>query len=173
MKPDPAPSTALTAPSAQTPSVWDDVRLQRLWLAAQRREWRSLAVIGAGPGVPTIEVAELLAQLAWRYRGEPSAVIDLRDLSLRLVDYHVREVRAQVDAGGRVLVALRSIFENPTAAPIAREVDAVVLCLRLGQTEFKAADQTVAEVGRDRILGSILVSGGARSTPAPNGAPRP
>jgi hypothetical protein len=137
--------------------VWDDVRLQKLWLATQKRGWRSLAILSAGRGVETIHVAEILAELVWRYRGQPSSVCDLRDLSMRLVEYQVREVQAQTDAGARVLIALRSIFENPTAAPIARQADAIILCIRLAKTELKAAEQTLAEVGREHVIGSIIL----------------
>jgi hypothetical protein len=144
--------------------------MQKLWLAAQRREWRSLAVLGAAKTVDTLPIAELLAQLAWRYRGQPSTVCDLRDLSMRLVDYQVGEVHAQVQAGLRVLIALRSISENPTAAVVARESDAVVLCIAMGTTEFKAAQKAIAEIGRQRIVGSIIVRPRKRTgSPATNG----
>jgi len=158
VKADPAPSTALVSlgpPDGR--NGWDDVRLQKLWLRVERREWGSLAVLGASESLETIQVAELLAQLAWRYRGQPSSVCDLRDLSMRLVDYGVQEIRAQVDAGTRLVVALRSIFENPTAAPIAKQTDAVLLCIALGETDFRAAEETIAAVGRDRVLGSLIL----------------
>jgi hypothetical protein len=153
-----APSQALALPPEQ-PKYWEDVRLQKLWLATQRRDWRSLAVMAASKNVETLPIAEMLAQIAWCYRGQPSCVFDLRDLSLRLAEYQVREAQAQVEAGARVLVALRSIAENPTALLIAREMDAVVLCIQLGKTELKAAAQAIAEIGRDRVLGTILVRG--------------
>ncbi len=158
MKPDPAPSTALAAlrpPDA--PQLWDDVRLQKLWLGVEKREWRSLAVLGASPSVETIHIAELLAQLAWRYRGQPSGVCDLRDLSMRLIDYQVQEMHDQLSAGTRLVVALRSMFDNPTAIPMAKQTDAVLLCIALGETNFKAAEETIAAVGRDRVLGSIVL----------------
>jgi hypothetical protein len=163
---DPASSTALAVHPGAGPNVWDDVRLQRLWLAVERREWRSLAVLGASDSVDTIRLAELLAQLAWRYRGQPSGVCDLRDLSMRLVDYEVREMQAQMDEGTRLVVALRSIFENPTAGPVARQADAVILCISLGETKFKAAEETILAVGRDRVIGSIVL------TPRLPGSPR-
>jgi hypothetical protein len=137
--------------------AWDDAKLQKLWLATQRREWRSLAVLAASKGVDTLPIAETLAHIAWAYRGQPSCVFDLRDLSLRLADYQMREVVAQADAGARVLISLRSTAENPTAIPLARHADAVVLCIALGETRLKLAEDAIAEVGRDRILGSILV----------------
>ncbi|HLK37273.1 MAG TPA: hypothetical protein VKU41_11015 [Polyangiaceae bacterium] len=158
MKADPGHSTALVAVTPpELPNVRDDLRLQKLWLGLERRSWRSLAVLGASAGVETYEISELLAQLAWRYRGQPSSVCDLRDLGMRLVDYEIAEIGRQLEAGLRLIVALRSIFENPTAAPIARNVDAVLVCVALGDTRFKAAEETIAAVGRDRVVGSIVL----------------
>ena len=93
-------------------------------------------------------------------------VCDLRDLSMRLIDYHIREVHEHADTGARVVIALRSIFENPTAAPVARDADAVVLCVSLGKTTFRSAEQTIKEIGRERILGSIILG-----TNRKNGSP--
>jgi hypothetical protein len=162
-----------TLGASNAASVWDDVRLQRLWLSTQRREWRSLAIIGATKEVDTLWVAEMIAKLAWSYRGAPSCVFDLRDLSLRLVAHHEQDVATQVREGQTVTIALRSIFENPTAVPMARSADAVLLCLRLGVTDLKAAEQTIAEVGRDRLIGAIVVreaqGQSATTTPAKTG----
>jgi len=156
---NPPPSAALVVAAPPTPNVWEDARLQKLWLATQRREWRSLAVIGAGEGVETLKVSEMLAQIAWAYRGQPSCVFDLRDLSLRLADYQMREVQTQVEAGVRALLALRSTSENPTAIPLARLADGVVLCIDLAKTRFDEAERTIGEIGRDRVLGAIVVRG--------------
>jgi hypothetical protein len=146
-----------TVGPANANSVWDDVRLQKLWLSTQQREWRSLAVIGAGKEIDTLWLAELIAKLAWSYRGTPSCVFDFRDMSLRLADHHEQNVAAQVRDGQTVTIALRSIFENPTAVPMARAADAVLLCVGLGTTDLKVAEQTISEIGRDRIIGSIVV----------------
>lgn len=156
-------SSALALAPGGSPSVWEDVRLQKLWLATQRRDWRSLAVIAASKGLDTLPIAEMLAHIAWAYRGQPSCVFDLRDLGLRLAEYQVREIQSQAEAGVRVLIALRSTAENPTTIPVAHEADAVVLCVDLGATTFKTAERTIAEIGRDKILGSIVL----RKRPAP------
>jgi hypothetical protein len=170
VKPNPASSTALVASRPRdVPQLWDDVRLQKLWLGVEKREWRSLAVLGASQFVETIQIAELLAQLAWRYRGQPSGVCDLRDLSMRLIDYQVQEMRAQIDSGTRLVVSLRSMFENPTATAIAKQTDAVLLCIVLGETNFKAAEATIAAVGRDRVLGSIVLRRRSRKPSRANG----
>jgi hypothetical protein len=135
----------------------DNVQLQKLWLATQRREWRSLAVLATSPSVDTMELAELLAKLAWWYRGQPSCIFDFRDLSMRLVDYHQRDVKAQVETGVCVFIALRSTVENPAAIPIARSADAAVLGIELGKSDMKIAERTISEIGRERVLGAIVV----------------
>jgi hypothetical protein len=146
-------------PAGASPArnAFDEVRFQKLWLATQKRHWRSLAIIGASEAMETLEVADMLAKIAWWYRGEPSCVIDLRDASLRLVEFQVQELMSQVQAGQRVIVALRSTIENPTAVPLARAADAVILCVKLGETALKVAEKTIDEIGRDRVLGCIVV----------------
>lgn len=171
MKSDPIPpSDPLGLRPQGLPNVWDDMTLQKLWLATQRRSWRSLAVVGAGKHLDTLWIAELIAKLAWGYRGQPSCVFDLRDLRLRLVEYHEREVAAQVNIGQCVVIALRSVFENPTTVPMARSADAIVLCVALGRTGFKEAEQTLEEIGRDRVIGSIVTRSRRAVTPAGKGA---
>jgi hypothetical protein len=165
----PNPATAPTAPGAASTALalrepdalapTEDVRLQKLWLASQRREWHSLAVLGTNEHVDTMRIAELFAKLSWSYTGTPSCVLDLRDLSMRLVEYQQQEIRSQVDAGACVVVALSSTSHNPTAIPIARAVDAVILCIDLGNASMKAAERTIEEVGRDRVLGAIVLRG--------------
>jgi hypothetical protein len=166
--PVPAPPSSIvpSKPAGET-SVWDDVRLQNLWLSMEKKQWRSLAVVAAGKSIETLRIAELIAELAWRYRGQPSSVSDLRDLRIRLLEYEVQEIQNQVERGTRIVVALRSIFENPTAAQIAKETDAVLLCIALGETNFKAAEETIDAIGRDRVLGSIVLRPRKSSVPPP------
>lgn len=167
MKSNRAPDGAMVVRRThEASSLWDDVRLQKLWLGVERRGWRSLAVLAASHEVDTLLVSELLAQLAWRYRGQPSTVCDLRDLSMRLVEYQVRELQGQIDAGTRVVISLRSLFDNPTAALVARNADAVILCLGLGTTLFKAAEHTIDEIGRERLVGAILMREPSKSKQA-------
>jgi hypothetical protein len=134
----------------------DDVALQKLWLATQRREWRSLAVVSTGAEVNTLAVANLLAKIAWSYRGHPTAVLDFRDLTLRMVEHQIRELNDQL-AHERVIIALRSVAENPTTIAVASMTDAAVLCMQLGKSDMRAASTTLNEIGRQKFLGSILV----------------
>lgn len=100
----------------------------------------------------------MLAKLAWWYRGQPSSVADFRDLSLRLVEYQLADVASQLErAPITIVVALRSIFENPTVVPVARAVDAAVLCVQIGVTKISDSRKTVEAIGRDRFLGTIII----------------
>jgi hypothetical protein len=158
--PPPQPGALVPRPRSAAPQS-DDITLQRLWLAMIRREWRSLAVIGGSKGLPTIEVANLMAQMAWWYRGESSCVFDFRDVGLRLVDHQIQtlQYQMQTEQGDRAIIALRSVFENPTAVPFAQAVDAVVLCVGIGATDMASAEKTIVDIGRERFLGSIIIDG--------------
>jgi hypothetical protein len=160
------PTEALSVPG-NLPPQWEDPGLQKVWLAAQRREWQSLAIMAVSESVQTLPIAQTLAQIAWCYRGQPACAFDLRDVSLRLADYQIREVHELVASGTRVLVALRSAAENPTAVLVAREADAVVLCIALGESELVAAASAIADIGRERILGTIVIHGAARKKSRP------
>jgi hypothetical protein len=159
---DPPSSTArkedALVVAAKAPPLADDPKTQSLWIALQRRPWRSLAVVAASKGIGTLKVANDLAKIAWWYTGQPTCVFDMRDLSLRLLEHQLRDMGGQLKGGERVFIALRSSAENPTAVPLARAADLAVLCVRLGATDAKSAERTLDAVGRDRFIGTILVS---------------
>jgi hypothetical protein len=154
-------------------SLADDVRMQQLWLALQKRQWRSLAVISANKGVDSLAAANRLAKIAWWYTGVPTCVFDMRDLSLRLLEHQLRDMAGQLQGGERIFIALRSTSENPTAAPLAQAADAAVLCVELGQTDVKAARRTIDVVGRERFIGTLLVPKDERSDKLTNFEPPP
>ncbi|HEX8790754.1 MAG TPA: hypothetical protein VF765_07365 [Polyangiaceae bacterium] len=168
-------SSALVARAAAIPSAVDDVRMQHLWLSLQQRSWRSLAVLPATKGIDTLPAANKLAKIAWWYTGQPACVLDMRDLSLRLLEHQIRDMAAQLQGGERVLVALRGVSENPTAIPLAMAADAAVLCVELGKTDVKGAKRTLAAIGRERFLGAVLVSPGREDAlePVPHGPADP
>ncbi len=153
----PESASALVVRAAGVPHFWDDLRLQQLWISLQQRAWRSLALVSAGEGVSTLEAANVLAKIAWAYSGEPTCVFDMRDLTLRLLEHQLRDMATQLEGGERIFIPLRSTTENPTAVPLARAADAIVLCVTLGETTAKAAARTVEAIGRERFIGTILL----------------
>ncbi len=133
-----------------------ELELQNLWLALQKKTWRVLAVVPAMRQIASPDVANAIAEVAWQYRGEPTVVLDLRDITLRLVDYHKKEIEEHVKKGECVIVALASIDQNMTTIALAQNADAAVLVVRLGETPMKASVRAVEEIGHDKFVGTIL-----------------
>ncbi len=130
----------------------DAVAWEKIWLATQRRPWRSLAVIPAGPGAFTLGVARALADVGSRHLGLPVRVTDATGVTLSRLEASLSELRAR-----RGIVALGPVLERPASLALARAADAVVLCLVLGESAISGAQQTIDEVGRERFLGSVLL----------------
>lgn len=134
-----------------------DVELQKLWIALQRRTWRVLAVVPATRELSSLAAANVLAEIAWRYRGEPTVVVDMREVGLRLVDYQTKEVTAQVEQGNAVILALPAPAQNAAAIPLARFADAAVLLVQLGHTSIAAAERAIEEIGHEKFAGTLVV----------------
>jgi len=153
---------------AETP--WDRADWQRLWLGVQRHPWRTLAVVAGDRRLSTYEVASLIAALG-RQHGEPIGVADVRDVSPSRASAVIELVSEMVAGGERVVFATRSVDDNLATIPIARFADRVLLCVSLGSTCLELVEQTVALVGKERFLGSLLLE--APPLPAPTRAPSP
>lgn len=140
--------------------AWNDPSWQKIWLAIQGKEWRSLAIVPGSRGVSTLEFAQILVDVGWQHRGLPIGLADLRNITLPYIDSVIDEVRNHVYNGERVLIALRSVFENPATVPIAQWADGALLCVSLGNTKITGAEQTLEQVGKGRFLGSVIVRSG-------------
>ena len=106
--------------------------------------------------IESLDIASAIAEVAWQYRGEPTVVLDLREITMRLVDYHRKEIDEHVQKGENVIVALASIQQNPTTIALAKNADTSVLVVRLGETSMKSAVKTVDEIGHDKFAGTII-----------------
>lgn len=138
-------------------SVIDDVTLQRLWLALEKRTWRALAVVPATSEVAALDVANVLGEVAWHYRGTPALVLDLRDVNLRLIEHHKEEIASHVERGDTVILALSAIKQNPAAVAIARAAHVALLAVKLRASSMRDAAATIEEIGRDMFAGTVLV----------------
>ncbi len=135
----------------------NDVQLQKLWIALQKKSWRVLAVVPATREISSLAAANVLAEVAWRYRGDPTTVLDLREVGLRLVEYQTKEIAAQVEQGNAVIIALSSVAQNASSISLAHFADAAVLLVRFHETSIEAAEQTLAEIGADKFCGTLVV----------------
>lgn len=149
----------------------NDVALQKLWIALQKKPWKVLAVVPAAREISSLGAANVLAEVAWRFRGEPTVVVDMRDVGLRLVDYQTKEVAAQVEQGNAVILALPSVAQNASAIPLARFADTAVLLVRYGETTMAAAELAVEEIGLEKFSGTLVVRSSEKEKPSEAPAP--
>lgn len=130
---------------------------QRLWLSAQHTPWRSLALIPIGDGVFTPPLAGLLARVGREHRGEPLIPLDATRVSLSDVEAEIAALGERTRRGERVILALPSLLSHPPGLELARASDAAILCVALGSSSITDCVQVIEDVGRDHILGSIIV----------------
>jgi hypothetical protein len=168
---DPTSSPDVSVLGGQ-PGSWDRADWQRIWLATQSRDWRTLALVPASDEVSTIEFAHLITVIGLRQRGESIGVADLRQVELPRARAHLEMVKWHVSQGERIVIALRSCLENLATIPLARAADCAILCVALGSTRIAQAEQTVEQIGKERFLGSVLVRTTAEANGARTKAPR-
>ncbi len=134
---------------------------QRVWLEAEALAWRSLAFIPTYEG-SSLDLVHGLAAVAWQQRGHSVVVADIRTISLPALSAVRDELRHRIARGERVLIASRSLRENPVATTIAREADGAVLCVAIGKTRSKTVTRAIEEIGKNRIIGTISLKSGGR-----------
>jgi hypothetical protein len=59
-----------------------------------------------------------------------------------------------------IIIAIEAVAENPLILPLALAADAVLLCVEMGRTRLEDARHTVELIGRDRIIGTVLLQAG-------------
>jgi hypothetical protein len=164
--PDP-PSTPAPDPDAtrDEASPDDDATLvqssvfawQRVWLATQRRKWRSLAVIPAGGPVATLRVARALVGVGSCHLGSRIRVVDATAIRLAELGACLRGLTDPKESRGPMILALGPVLESPASLALAQAADAAVLCLVLGESSIAEAERTIEEVGRARFVGSLVL----------------
>ena len=170
----PPPSNARNVSSAPPPKpaeapggiTWegganpaDDVEWQKLWLAIQRKNWRSLAVVPAGDDIDTVRIAQALAVLAWHHLGKTIKVFDVTHLALSDLERRLSDMSSRVARGESIICAFGLVTHSPASLTLARATDAALLCVLLGDSRIDVAEATIAEVGAERFLGSVVLDG--------------
>jgi hypothetical protein len=140
-------------------ATWHDPEWQRLWLAVESKEWRSLALVPAGEGASpsfALQIAITLSRTGMVHLGTPVQVADGTRVGLNQLNAFIGEVRRCTSNGDRLLVALPPLGTSPITAAIAQSADAAVLCVLLGSMSSSAAKRTLKAVGASRFLGSAI-----------------
>jgi hypothetical protein len=161
-----APSSALALPVPPA-EPWRQEDWQRLWLSVQARKWGALAVVPASPGGPpdfALNVAVTLARTGMMHLGVPIQVADGTHIQLSNVAPFIDEVWRYREGGHLMLVALGAMKESPVSASVAQSLDAALLCVLMDKMSWSEARQTVAKIGRERFVGSVLFHSSELST---------
>lgn len=165
MKP---PENALVR--AEPIEPWRDPEWQRLWLSVQSKPWSSLAIVPAADGGPldfTLRIAVTLARTGMVHLGSPVQVADATKVPLAYLTQFLEEVQRCTRAGDRILVALAPLAKNPVTLSIAQATDAAVLCVLFDRMSSAETKKTVAKVGFNRFVGSVIFRGTPSVTDLP------
>ena len=132
-------------------------RFQELWPRLADGGWSSLAVVPADPGGNAVAIARALAEVGTRLGEAPVVAV-----AAEALDYaSARDLlELQRRAGSAQLVlALPPVLVEPLGLAVAREADAVLLTVVRGRTRLADVRRTVELLGRERLVGCVLVGG--------------
>jgi hypothetical protein len=129
--------------------------VQRLWFAALRRDWSSLAVLPAHPEGSADGVAQALAKVARLHKDEGVKLISARGADLSATSRLIIDMTTHVATGGLCILVLDSVLTNPAGIPLALAADAALLCVELGEADTDSARRTVDLIGASRFVGAV------------------
>ncbi len=167
MSSKPNHETTLALPDPRL-EPWRDPEWQRLWLALQVRPWRSLALVPAASGAPkdfALRIALILSRTGMVHLGRPIQVADATNVPLAYLTQLMDEVSHCTKDGDVILVALAPAGGNPVTVPIARAMDAAILCVLLERMSSSEMKKTVAQIGANRFVGSSIFRADDRLDP--------
>jgi hypothetical protein len=132
--------------------------LHELWFASRRRDWKSLVVVPASPGRSALPIAQALGEVGGLIRMRPVQVVSAQGMDLPGIATLVMDMTLPPGTDRAIIVAIEAVVDNPLVLPVALSADAVLLCVQLGATEITAARHTIELIGRDRVIGCVLIS---------------
>jgi hypothetical protein len=139
---------------------------QALWFAMARRKLTSVVLVPADESKPVERVANALAEVGRRLGDSPVTAIVANSIDYGFVARAAALLASTHRGGGdtrpgasplEVIVAIHSVITEPLGLALVQAADAVVLCVEMGRTRLEAANQTIELVGRDRIVGCVIV----------------
>lgn len=132
-----------------------------LWYRLLRQRWSCLALVSPDSSKEkTLDVAKSLAQMGARH-GRKVTAIDALEVDLVSVARITNQVApiggTASDSEERFVIAVESPLMNPLAIGVLAACDAVVLMLQLGITSIPQTLRTIEIIGRDQLVGAVLV----------------
>ncbi len=152
-------NVAITTSAA--PDLWQTADWQRLWLSTrtEKKRWRSLALVPAGPGASPetmLQIAVTLAHTGMVHLGAPIHVADATRITLAQLVPFSEELTLHMRDTEMMLLALSALTENVTSISLAKAADAALLCVVLGDMSTSDAKKTVAQIGANHFIGSAV-----------------
>ena len=132
---------------------------QTLWFATRRTAWSSLAIIPSDVGVDASAIAVQLAATGQLHGERPVSLMNAQGIGLGDIQPFIDRLRELTGRGERVLVVLDPLPHNPGGLPIARAASHALLVVRLGWSLMGSARSAIEALGRERLLGSVVVEG--------------
>ena len=139
--------------------LWKRADWQRMWLSVWTQNWTSLALVPAGTGAPpdfTLTIAATLARVGMTHLGVPIHVADGTQVRLSHIVPFIEEVRNQQHTGDLILIALPPVRESPVTVSIAQSASNALLCVLLETMTSLEGRETLAKIGKDRFIGSVV-----------------
>jgi hypothetical protein len=150
--------------------------LHMVWLQL-RAEWNWIVVVPGDPGFSTSRLVRGLSEVGARLSSQPIDFIEAADVDLDNASWLIGRLgtsaagssafsRQDQGPGGpagwvralpRTIVALESPLKNPLALPVALAADAVVLCVRSGESSLGDVRRTIDAVGADRVVCTVMI----------------
>jgi hypothetical protein len=137
---------------------------QRLWFSTRQKPWTSLAIIPSDAGVDVGRVADALVAMGQLHHEKSVSLLNAKGVRVGNVQQLIDTLGAMTARGEWVIVPVDPIAENPSAVPVARATSGALLVVRLGESLLTSARSVIEIVGRDRLIGSIVL-GRRKRTP--------
>lgn len=152
-----APATEKAARRTEVKVPERAVDWERLWLATVRSPWTTLGIVPIGEHIATPAIAAALAAVGSHNNEGAIVARDASLVSLATLKTELSVLSAHGESGDRTVVALPRLLESPAGLALARTLDGLVLCIAFGESRIAEAEQVLADVERDRVLGTVIV----------------
>jgi hypothetical protein len=128
-----------------------------MWFRLMRGPWPSIVVIPSDPSISASEVTAPLVQIAREEEFDPFLVLSGEGATPTSGARLAKELQASVAAGTRVVATVDSVMTNLGGVALIRDAAAVLLVIRLGESQFDSIHSTVDIVGRERVIGCLVL----------------
>jgi hypothetical protein len=129
----------------------------RALLAMLRAEWSTLALVATDASAPGPAVASALAEMTLAYGLRAVRALNASGASAPQIALLQDEVAASRAGDARLVIAMDDPRAEPACVPLVNQLDAAVLLVRIGASEMRVVEEIVALVGRERVIGCVVV----------------